>query len=43
MKQYGLTASDKDIARWVESELVYVAAVPPPRPSAVDMANKSTG
>ena len=34
MKKHGLTASDKDIARWVESELAQLRNAPP----ALDMA-----
>jgi hypothetical protein len=34
MKRHGLTASDKDIARWVQSELAQLRNAPP----ALDMA-----
>ncbi len=40
MKRHGLSATDKDIARWVESEMVFVQ---PQRPSAAELANKVTG
>jgi hypothetical protein len=29
MKQYGLTASDKDIARWVQAEVAQLPQQPP--------------
>ncbi len=34
MKAHGLSATDKDIGRWVESELAFVHPTPPKMPSA---------
>jgi serine/threonine-protein kinase len=41
MKAHGLVASDKDIARWAESELVHIANAPP-RASAPAISERPT-
>ena len=38
MKKHALSATDKDIARWVETELAFVHPVPPKMPSAAKPA-----
>ena len=40
IKKHGLRATDKDIARWMESELAFVQPI---RPSAPNVASKTTG
>jgi len=40
MKKHNLTATDKDIGRWVETELAFVQPTPA---RASDLANKQTG
>jgi serine/threonine-protein kinase len=40
MKKHGLGATDKEIARWMETEMAFVEPV---RPSAAKLASKTTG